>query len=279
MAAVGKALKNAVSKNADDALKTARKTTKGFYDKIETLQKNVDSGMSVSDAVGNYLNKRDKVNNALIERRTRQAAANKAYMSKGSGNKAERRAAPIRLEKEADEIVKNIKRDEILSNKRIKDSLNYNQNSSPQLSPQMRSTVGMESPTMAEVNRKRYSPNINEQNSMFSEMSQQEFNMLDSKARKVAQEKGIPYDKNMNSNKLTKEQIEIKKQEAKNRLEDRGIDYNTGKQKKESGSLLEKAKGNNFVYNMAAMGVGGALVLNMANNKGQQSNAQLYGQY
>ena len=83
----------------------------------------------------------------------------------------------------------------------------------------------------------------------------------------------------MNSNKLTKEQIEIKKQEAKSRLEDRGIDYNTGRQKKESVSLLEKAKGNNFVYNMAAMGVGGGLVLNMANNKGQQSNAQLYGQY
>ena len=43
--------------------------------------------------------------------------------------------------------------------------------------------------------------------------------------------------------------------------------------------LKDKIKGNNFVYNMAAMGVGGALVLNMANNKGQQSNAQLYGQY
>lgn len=41
----------------------------------------------------------------------------------------------------------------------------------------------------------------------------------------------------------------------------------------------DKIKGNNFVYNMAALGVGGGLVLNMANNKGQQSNAQLYGQY
>jgi hypothetical protein len=41
----------------------------------------------------------------------------------------------------------------------------------------------------------------------------------------------------------------------------------------------DKIKGNNFVYNIAAMGVGGGLVLNMANNKGQQSNAQLYGQY
>lgn len=43
--------------------------------------------------------------------------------------------------------------------------------------------------------------------------------------------------------------------------------------------VQDKVKGNNFVYNMAAMGVGGGLVLNLANNKGQQSNAQLYGQY
>ena len=43
--------------------------------------------------------------------------------------------------------------------------------------------------------------------------------------------------------------------------------------------LADKMKGNNAVYNMAALGVGGSLVLNMANNKGQQSNAQLYGQY
>lgn len=43
--------------------------------------------------------------------------------------------------------------------------------------------------------------------------------------------------------------------------------------------LADRMKGNNTVYNMAALGVGGSLVLNMANNKGQQSNAQLYGQY
>lgn len=35
---------------------------------------------------------------------------------------------------------------------------------------------------------------------------------------------------------------------------------------------------DNFVYKMAAMGVGGGLVLSMANTGGQQSNAQLYGQ-
>lgn len=40
----------------------------------------------------------------------------------------------------------------------------------------------------------------------------------------------------------------------------------------------KKGIANNFVYRAAAAGVGGGLVLSMANNKGQQSNAQLYGQ-
>lgn len=39
-----------------------------------------------------------------------------------------------------------------------------------------------------------------------------------------------------------------------------------------------KGNGNNFVYKMAAAGVGGGLVLSMSNKKGQQSNSQLYGQ-
>lgn len=40
----------------------------------------------------------------------------------------------------------------------------------------------------------------------------------------------------------------------------------------------KKGIGNNFVYRAAAAGVGGGIVLSMANNRGQQSNAQLYGQ-
>lgn len=36
--------------------------------------------------------------------------------------------------------------------------------------------------------------------------------------------------------------------------------------------------GNNWVYKMAAAGVGGGLVLSMSNNRGQQPNSQLYGQ-
>lgn len=46
----------------------------------------------------------------------------------------------------------------------------------------------------------------------------------------------------------------------------------------EKATLQDKLKANNTVYNIAAMGVGGGLVLNMFNNRGQQSNAQLYGQ-
>lgn len=35
---------------------------------------------------------------------------------------------------------------------------------------------------------------------------------------------------------------------------------------------------NNWVYKLAAAGVGGGMVLSMSNNKGQQTNSQLYGQ-
>ena len=35
---------------------------------------------------------------------------------------------------------------------------------------------------------------------------------------------------------------------------------------------------NSFAYKAAGLGVGGAIVFSMANNKGQQSNSQLYGQ-
>ena len=50
------------------------------------------------------------------------------------------------------------------------------------------------------------------------------------------------------------------------------------KVKSDNDSIKDKVQGTqNFVYKMAAMGVGGGLVLNLANNKGQQTNNQLYG--
>ena len=45
-------------------------------------------------------------------------------------------------------------------------------------------------------------------------------------------------------------------------------------------AILGAGRGKKIVqYITISTGVGGGLVLNMANNKGQQSNAQLYGQY
>ena len=44
---------------------------------------------------------------------------------------------------------------------------------------------------------------------------------------------------------------------------------------KAPGIQLDK---NSFAYKAAGLGVGGAIVFSMANNKGQQSNSQLYGQ-
>lgn len=41
---------------------------------------------------------------------------------------------------------------------------------------------------------------------------------------------------------------------------------------------IKDAKADNWVYKLAGAGVGGGIVLSMANNKGQQSNSQLYGQ-
>ena len=90
----------------------------------------------------------------------------------------------------------------------------------------------------------------------------------------------------------TKEQIELDREKNRQAFEGQHIPKERPQQKKQTSetspsggnesakkSLQDKIKGNNFVYNMAAMGVGGGLVLNLANNKGQQSNAQLYGQY
>lgn len=70
---------------------------------------------------------------------------------------------------------------------------------------------------------------------------------------------------------LEKEKQQKLKQELLNKRE--------AKQKNPSAKNKDtKGNANNFVYRAAAAGVGGGLVLSMANNRGQQSNAQLYGQ-
>lgn len=74
----------------------------------------------------------------------------------------------------------------------------------------------------------------------------------------------------------------IRRQEAQNT---RAINTNTdsiGKQSPSTGNNPGKKKkdpkADNWVYKAAAAGVGGGLVLSMSNNRGQQSNQQLYGQ-
>lgn len=82
-----------------------------------------------------------------------------------------------------------------------------------------------------------------------------------------------------NRPELEKQLAEKQYQEKVNRI------YNRPelekKLKTKGGSSQNKAAtgdGNNWVYKAASAGVGGGLVLSMANNKGQQSNSQLYGQ-
>lgn len=54
--------------------------------------------------------------------------------------------------------------------------------------------------------------------------------------------------------------------------------YNRPELEKKYKEMKPKINGSNWVYKAAAAGVGGGLVLSMSNNKGQQSNNQLYGQ-
>jgi len=54
--------------------------------------------------------------------------------------------------------------------------------------------------------------------------------------------------------------------------------YNRPELEKKYKEMKPKINGNNWVYKAAAASVGGGLVLSMANNKGQQTNNQLYGQ-
>lgn len=72
--------------------------------------------------------------------------------------------------------------------------------------------------------------------------------------------------------KFSKKESEFKKKQAKMSNMEAPVKNPAAKNKD------KKGVGNNWVYKMAAAGVGGGMVLSMFENKGQQSNAQLYGQ-
>lgn len=80
-------------------------------------------------------------------------------------------------------------------------------------------------------------------------------------------------------NKLSTKQTPVSEtmESVNQRQKERSV-YNKSDLKKQIRQDKKVGDPNNFVYKMAAAGVGGGLVLSMSNKKGQQSNNQLYGQ-
>lgn len=118
-------------------------------------------------------------------------------------------------------------------------------------------------------------------NSVFSKMTDEQFAKQQSKVDKVIEKRRKKgYYSPSSTPKATKvnsEQQELLKERLKNKYSDDDIAVFRSKQHQKKREK-EGFNHNNYVYKMAAAGVGGGLVLSMANNRGQQSNAQLYGQ-
>lgn len=211
-------------------------------DDIELVNAMADGRIAAREA---SMNKEIGTDRAIRERRARQEKANLEYQSQGSGSKAERRAREIAIA-------------------RGRNTTPYEISNNPSL-----------------FGRDNARPNlINQDNSVFNEISDKQFNRMDKKAARAEKRYGIEHSKPrpMNKNKLSKAEQEKLKEASRQRLAERGISPSGGNNSATK-HLADRVKGNNFVYNMTALGVGGGLVLNMANNKGQQTNAQLYGQY
>lgn len=330
----------AVTKNADEGVTAVRKMTGNFNGKITELQNKIDSGVPISSAVSDYLDQREKVNNAVAKRR----ALNEASQSQGKGNRANRRAKEIDDNKLANAIAdgrelakqqrdladmshsrqsrinqKNAQAQEISDarrsirndNKKINNEINneinkikneelytwadkngYDIMDDKQLKQAKvvkarNDKIAAQREAMKDYddiyNKIGYSDNfysdrntiysdrkVTEKNSIFA----QEYGSDNVKATGYTSKTALEDALNNNANYKEKLVIERRKKD---------LQTDTSSPSGGNSSIMQqvqdKVKGNNFVYNMAAMGVGGGLVLNMANNKGQQSNAQLYGQY
>lgn len=94
------------------------------------------------------------------------------------------------------------------------------------------------------------------------------------RVRKIVNEEDILNSKVVNggtSNIKTSSPTNKSQQKTTNKTSDPSTGNKSAQKQKD-------AKADNWVYKLAGAGVGGGIVLSMANNKGQQSNSQLYGQ-
>ena len=290
----------AVTKNADEGVTAVRKMTGNFNGKITELQNKVDSGVPISSAVSDYLDQREKVNNAVAKRR----ALNEASQSQGKGNRAKRRAEEIerRAKEIADKEMADIKinsekignaigqmRDNRLAND-IAESYRGQGNKANRRIEQMRAKQTHEGKRLSIQKQIDAAADAEDLDKMIS-LQKQLDDLGEYKApgpKKTFQErKAERIQKNAQEQAIAQEKkANLKIAREMESMNGPGIGAAKVQETSPSGgnaSIIQQAqdkiKGNNFVYNMAAMGVGGGLVLNMANNKGQQTNAQLYGQY
>ena len=118
--------------------------------------------------------------------------------------------------------------------------------------------------------------------SIFSKMSDEDFKKQQGRIDELIDKrrKQEHYSSSGTSSKKTTtnttQQQELLKERLKNKYSNEDVAaFRQNKQKK---NTAPKGNPNNWVYKAAGLGVGGAIVFSMANNKGQQSNSQLYGQ-
>lgn len=259
-----KEFKNATKKIDDVAIKATRDAFEGrMWDKVF---KNADvMTLEGAEKAGDLINLRKVAGKSIpfeatekdldrVIKNTRKQSLHEQtlFHPEGKGNKAKRRTLELNADKKLKEI-KPIKinqqdvKDEI---KRLREQDELIKREKEKLIPNIEARENGE--MYHKFRKDRMNQSINAETSMFSTMSDDEFKELQNKTLKKDKQREL------------KETL----------LKKHGDKQENDMQEK----IKDKVQGTqNFVYKMAAMGVGGGLVLNLANNKGQQTNNQLYG--
>lgn len=259
-----KEFKNATKKIDDVAIKATRDAFEGrMWDKVF---KNADViTLEGAERAGDIINLRKIAGKSIpfeatekdldrVIKNTKKQSLHEQTLShpQGKGNKAKRRTLNLNADKNLKEI-EPIKineqdiRDEI---KRLRAQDELLKREKEKIIPNIEARENRKMYHKFREDRKNQS--INAENSMFNTMSDKEFYELQNKTFRKEKQR-----------ELKETLLNKQKNKQKNDIQDK---------------VKEKVQGTqNFVYKMAAMGVGGGLVLNLANNKGQQTNNQLYG--